>query len=97
MEWLLDACPAEFRGYRSWRRHPAALAWLAAYHVQSQVNGLREAWRHARVDLTDVVGERALPGVLTELEREGLRLRELSRAVEMVRDALGGKEFVAKL
>lgn len=97
MEWLLDACPAEFRGYRSWRRNPAALAWLAGHEVDAQVAGLREAWRRARSELEDVVEPRATAGMLSELEREGLRLRELARSVGVVREALMGREFTPRL
>lgn len=95
--WLLDLCPADYRGYDAWRRHPVALAWVAVRHVESSVAAMREAYRTARVELRDHVPPEALPEVLGVLEREGLRLRADARAAALVLAALRGEQFVPRL
>ncbi|WP_040634507.1 hypothetical protein [Mobilicoccus pelagius] len=95
--WLLDLCPADYRGYDVWRRHPRALAWIAVQHVEGQVAVMREAYRRARVDLGERVPPEALREVLGTLEREGLRLRAAVRAASLVRDALDGQRFTPRL
>ena len=71
--WLLDQCPADFRAYDAWRRHPRALAWVATWHVQAQLDAMRQAYRRVRVDLGDELSERALPQVMEHLAALGLR------------------------
>lgn len=95
--WLLDHCPADFRAYDAWRRHPVALAWVATWHIEAQLTAMREAYRRARVDLGEVIPERALPQVMEHLAAEGLRLRAAARAAELLHEALQGKEFVPRL
>lgn len=95
--WLLDQCPADFRAYAAWRRHPRALAWVACTHVDAQVSAMRQAYRNARVELGDQLTPTALRDVLGDLEVEGLRLRAVARSAALVRDALWGVVFVPKL
>lgn len=95
--WLLDQCPADYRGYPVWRKHPEALAWVAAKHVAAQVEAMRSAYRVARVELADQVGPEALLEVLAALEAEGLRLRATARATELVAQAMSGIRFVPRL
>ena len=95
--WLLDQCPADYRLHDVWRRHPGALAWIAARHVQGQVTVMREAYRQARVDLTGRVPAGSMPEVLAALEHEGLRLRATARAATLVTEAMGGKRYVPRL
>ena len=40
--FLLDCCPAEYRGYAVLRRHPVILARFAVAHVESQVQACRD-------------------------------------------------------
>ncbi len=96
-EWLLDQCPADYRLYEPLRRHPVALAWVAAQHVRAQVEAARECYRRARVELGNDLGARGVSEVLGVLEREGLRLRAAARSAELLDDALRGKRFVERL
>lgn len=96
-EWLLDQCPADHRGQPIWRRQPIALAWIARHHVQAQVEAMRTCYRTARVGLSEHIGPDSMPQVLTALEAEGLRLRAVARATELVEDALRGKTYVPRL
>ncbi|WP_226344979.1 hypothetical protein [Agilicoccus flavus] len=95
--WLLDQCPADYRAYGAWRRHPVALAWIAARHVEGQVVVMRDAYRQVRVELGEHVEPRALPEILGALEREGLRLRANAHAAALVRDALQGVPYTPRL
>lgn len=95
--WLLDQCPADFRAYDAWRRHPRALAWVAVWHVNAQLDAMREAYRRVRVELGDDLSERALPQVMEHLAAEGLRLRATARSVELVHEAMQGKRYVPRL
>lgn len=95
--WLLDQCPADYRLYDPLRRHPAALAWLAARHVAAQVEAAREGYRRARVELGESLGPEGVAAILAILEREGLRLRAASRAADLLAEALTGGRFVPRL
>lgn len=97
MAWLLDRCPADYRAQETWRKHPVALAWIAARHVEGQVEVMRDAYRRVRVDLADHVEPSALPGILGALEAEGLRLRADARAAALLRDAMEGATFRPRL
>jgi hypothetical protein len=95
--WLLDHCPADYRGYAGWRRHPVALAWIAVRHIDAQLVAMRQAYRDARVDLADQLGPEGLSQVLADLETEGVRLLAARRAAGLVHEALTGKRFVPRL
>src|SRR5674476_1375185 len=82
VSWLLDHCPADFRGYAGWRRNPVALAWVAVRHIDAQLEVMRQAYREVRVDLGDVVSPEALTQIQSDLEAEGLRLRASARVVD---------------
>lgn len=88
--WLLDQCPADYRGYGVWRRHPAALAWVTVRHLSAQIEGMRQAWRGARAGLGPLVAPDALDGVLGCLGEEGLRLRTALRSAELVLEHAAG-------
>ena len=96
-EWLLDCCPADYRGYDAWCRHPVALAWIATRHVAAQVQAMREAYRQARVELGTHLDAAALADVLAALEREGLRLRADAHACDLVAGAFQGRAYVPRL
>ena len=95
--WLLDQCPADFRAYDAWRRHPVALAWVATWHVDAQLTAMREAYRRIRVDLADELPPRAFGQVMEHLSVEGLRLRANARAVRLIQDAMRGKTYTPRL
>lgn len=97
IEWLLDQCPADFRAYRAWRRYPVALAWVATWHVEAQLNAMRECYRRIRVEVADDLPSRAVPQVMEHLSAEGLRLRAAHRSVLLVHEAFRGKNFVPRL
>lgn len=97
VSWLLDFCPADYRGYDGWRRHPLALAWIASMHIDAQVGVMREAYRTARVRLGDELPPEAVVDVLRTIEAEGLRLRAAAHAAHLLTDALEGKTWVPRL
>lgn len=88
MAWLLDQCPADYRGYQAWRRHPAALAWVAHRHLESELEAMRGAWRDVRPELGPLLPPGVIGEVLDSLAREGLRLRAAHRAAGLVLEAL---------
>ncbi|MCG7321309.1 hypothetical protein [Arsenicicoccus bolidensis] len=95
--WLLDQCPADFRGYASWRRHPQALAWVAVQHADAQLAAMRQAYRQVRVALGEELPPEALRDVMADLEAEGVRLRATARSVHLVHEAMQGRRFVPRL
>ena len=97
MSWLLDHCPADYRSYAGWRRHPVALAWVAVRHIDAQLEAMRGAYREVRVDLADLVTADALTQIQADLEAEGLRLRASARAARLLYDALQGRRYVPRL
>lgn len=97
MSWLLDHCPADYRLYPGWRRHPQALAWLASRHIDGQVTVMREAYRTARAELGGHLPTQALAEVMATIEREGLRLRAAALAARLINDALAGRSWAPRL
>ncbi|GGK96721.1 hypothetical protein Sme01_35070 [Sphaerisporangium melleum] len=95
--WLLDAVPPDYRGYGVLRRHPLALARMAAYHVNAMVEAARAGYRRAAVDLKDHLPPHAVEAVLATYRQEGPRLVRLAAAVELVEHALRGEPFVPRL
>jgi hypothetical protein len=95
--WLLDHCPADYRGYEGWRKHPVALAWVTTRHIEAQLEAMRGAYRDVRVDLGDLVPAEALPEILADLEAEGLRLRAAARSAGLLYDALQGRRYIPRL
>lgn len=86
--WLLDHCPAEYRGYPGVRRRPVVLAWLAGYQVDAALQAARRAYSEARADLGPAVGPEVVADTLAVLEAEGARLLALQREVRVVAEAL---------
>ena len=95
--WLLDQCPPDYRSYAAWRRHPAALAWLADRHLDGQVVAMRQAYREVRVELGGLVTAEGLADVMHHLEAEGLRLVAAKRSSGLLLEAFRGKVFVPRL
>lgn len=97
VSWLLDHCPADYRGYSAWRRHPVALAWVTTRHIDAQLAAMRAAYREARVELGELVPAEALPQVLEALEAEGVRLLAARRSAALLHEALQGKHYTPRL
>lgn len=95
--WLLDLCPADYRGYEVFRRHPVVLARAAAVHVAAGIEAARRALATARADLRDLVPPEAVTAALAAYEREGARLSAAARAVDLVEQALRGRRFAPRL
>lgn len=95
--WLLDQCPADYRRYAAWRRHPLALAWLAVRHLEAQLAAMRESYRGIRVDIGEELGPEAVHDVLAALEIEGARLVASRRAAGLLLEALEGGAFIPRL
>ena len=85
VSWLLDHCPADYRGYAAWRKNPVALAWVAVRHIDAQLEAMRQAYREVRVELADLVST------------EGLRLRASARGAGLLYDALQGRRYIPRL
>ena len=95
--FLLDCCPADYRGHQVLRRHPVVLARLAAQFVESQIRASREALASARAGLGDVVGPDVLDSTVEVLQSEEARLVRVRRGVLLVEEALRGRVFIRKL
>ena len=95
--WLLDHCPPEFRGYPVLRRQPVVMARFTAHHVDGALGASRAGYRSARTELRDAVSPEVVAEALEAWETEGSRLLALSRAVDLVEQALRGKRFVPRL
>ena len=95
--WLLDLCPAEYRGHPVLQRHPVALARLAALHVEAGVHAARRALATSRSDLSEALTPTVMAELLEAVESEEARLVAASRAVGLVEDALRGIRHVPRL
>ncbi len=97
VDWLLDHCPPDYRGYDAFRRHPVALAWITGRHIDGQVTAMREAYRQVRVELGAAVTSEALSDIMGSLEAEGARLVAARRSTGLVEGALRGKPYVPRM
>ena len=97
MAFLLDQCPAEYRGHDLLRRQPVVLARFAAHHVAGAIEAAREGYRQARTELRDAVGPEVVAEALQVYETEGARLVAVARQVDLVEQALRGKTFIPRL
>jgi hypothetical protein len=95
--WLLDLCPAEYRGYPLLQRHPLALAWLAGRHVAAAARAADVALASARGDLAGRLPPEGIGELIEILEREQARLRRTGREVGLVEQALRGERYVPRL
>jgi len=95
--WLLDLCPADYRGYAALTRHPLALVHLAGAHVGADLTALREARASARAALSEVLDARSLAEVLGVLDVEEARLIAARRGVILVEQALRGRRYIPRL
>ena len=95
--WLLDVLPPDYRRHPVLRRHPAALASVARYYSRACVEGAREGYRSARVELGVALPPHAVDGVLAAYKMEGFKLAATARAVELVERAIRGEVFAPRL
>lgn len=95
--FLLDCCPADYRGYAVVRRHPAVLARFAREFVAGQLASTRQNLSGSRPDLAQVVDTATADEVIAVLQREEARLIRVSRAVTLVEQALREVRFIPKL
>jgi outer membrane biosynthesis protein TonB len=95
--WLLDVVPPDYRLHGVLRRYPIALATMARYHSRACVEGAREGYRTARTELASVLPPHAVDTVLAAYRKEGARLAETARAVDLVERALRGEVFTPKM
>ncbi|RCV55168.1 hypothetical protein [Marinitenerispora sediminis] len=86
--WLFDNVPADYRLHGVLRRHPVALARLARQHVAACLEGARQGYRTARVDLRDFLPPHAVEQVMNAYLAEGRRMAATLRSIELVDDAL---------
>lgn len=96
-EFLLDCCPADFRGYPVLRRHPVVLAQFAAQFVESQLRASEEGLARARLSLRDQVEPQVVEEAVHTWQEELVRLRAVSEGIALVDDALRGMAFVPRL
>jgi hypothetical protein len=96
-EWLIDLCPPDFRGYPVLRRHPLALAWLAAQHVQASREAMARALGSARSDLSESLQPGVVDQVLQTVEKEQARLLAAARGVTLIEEALRGRRFIPRM
>lgn len=98
-KWLFDQVPGEWReglNGAQYRRHPLMLARDARYLIHGQLNGLREAYRRARVELADHFQPEQIDEQLEMYQLEAARLEALGRQIQLVEDALTGVRWVPK-
>jgi hypothetical protein len=95
--WLLDVVPPDYRLHGVLRRYPIALATMARHHSKACVEGAREGYRRARIELAGVLPPHAIDTVLAAYRKEGARLAETARAVDVVERALRGEVFTPKM
>jgi hypothetical protein len=97
VKWLLDQCPPEYRAYEVLRLYPVALSRLAVHHVDAELTAARRGYASARAALRELLPAEAIDRVLVAYEREGARLTALQRSVDLVDQALRGRQFRPRL
>lgn len=95
--FLLDCCPADFRGYPVLRRHPVVLAGFAAQFVESQYRASQAGVAEVRVSLGGHVPPQVIESAVDAWQEQAAQLIRVRRAVALVEEALRGKVFIRKL
>lgn len=96
VSFLLDSCPADFRGYPIFCRQPLVTAELAAAFLQSQLVTLSELISWLRVRL-DELSPNAVEQAMDACQELKVLLTRRLREVRMVLHALQGGTFKQKL
>ncbi len=97
IEFLLDCCPSDYRGYQVLRRHPVVLARFAAQFVESQLRANKAGLGEVRVSLADFVAPEVVASAVEAWSEQGAFLVRLRREVALVEESLRGKVFIRKL
>jgi len=97
VNWLLDICPPEYRGYQVLRRHDVVLARFAVLHVEASQAAVRRGLSEARSALSEVANPDTVNAAVDVWQAEAGRLIGERRAVGLVEEALRGRRFVARL
>ncbi len=95
--FLLDCCPADFRGYPVLRRHPVVLAQFAGQVVEAQVRASEDGLARARLSLREQVEPQVVEEAVRTWHEEIARLRAVRAGIGLVDDALRGMVFVPRL
>ena len=95
--FLLDCCPADFRGYAVLRRHPLVLARFAAHFVAGQCRSSQEGLAGIRTSLQREVGPDVVEAAAQAWLEQTARLNRTKRAVGLVEEALRGQVFTPRL
>ncbi len=95
--WLLDLCPADYRGHAVLVRHPIALTHLAAAHVEADLAALRQARSTARTAIGTLLEPRALTELFEAVDIEEARLLGARRGVTLIDAALRGHRHIPRL
>jgi hypothetical protein len=96
-EWLLDLCPADWRGYPGLRKHLVVLARFALLHVEAGQVAAARGLSETRADLRDVADLDVIEAAVQTWQLEQARLLGLRRAVGLVEEAIRGRRFTARL
>ena len=97
VNWLLDLCPPEYRGYPALRRHVVVLARFAVLHVEACQASVRRGLCEARAELRDVAALDVIEAAIGTWQAEEARLAVVRRSVGLVEEALRGRRYVARL
>jgi len=95
--WLLDLCPADWRGYPGLRRHLVVLARFAVIHVEAGQAAASRGLSEARADLREVADLDVVDAAVQTWQLEQARLLGVRRSVGLVEDAIRGQRFTARL
>ena len=95
--WLLDLCPADWRGYPGLRKHLVVLARFALLHVEAGQMAAARGLSETRADLRDVADLDVIEAAVQTWQLEQARLLGLRRAVGLVEEAIRGRRFTARL
>ena len=95
VNWLLDLCPPEYRGYPALRRHVVVLARFAVLHVEACHAAVKRGLSEARAELRDVATLDVIDAAVETWLTEEARLTGVRRAAGLVEEALRGRRYVA--
>lgn len=97
VNWLLDICPPEYRGYPGLRRHPVVLARFGVLHVEASQAAVDRGLSEGRGILRDVADAGEVAAAVQVWECEKARLLGVRRAVGLVEEALRGRRYVSQM
>src|SRR6187399_3153822 len=70
VNWLLDLCPPEYRGYPTLRRHDVVLARFAVLHVEACQTAVKRGLSEARASLRDYLDADTVEAAITTWQAE---------------------------